>query len=231
MLRGEETLVTPGTPFVLNCLRMTTTLHFDHPGRIAIGAAVGLGVSGVVALQSPIPAWELDLTMWINGAPDWVASVLYPVMQLGTVLAPLLLAVVVLVWKRDTWTAAAAVIGGVATWFAAKGVKQLVERGRPLQYLPEIDVREGSGTGLGFISGHSAVAACTALVAMTVLPRRSRPVVALLAVLVGIGRIVHGVHLPADVVGGWSFGVLVGLATVEVMGRLRARCTEQEDAA
>lgn len=208
---------------MLNCIGMTSALHFDHPGRIAAGAGAALMVSGVIAMQSPLPQWELDLTMWLNGAPDWVASALYPVMQLGTVLAPLLLAVVVLVWKRDVWTAAAAVIGGLATWFAAKGVKQLVERGRPLQYLPDIDVREGSGTGLGFISGHSAVAACTALIAMTVLPRRARPVLVLLAVLVGVARIVHGVHLPLDVVGGWSFGVLVGLATIEVLGRIRDR--------
>jgi len=217
---------------VLNCIDMTSALHFDHPGRIAIGAGATLMVSGVIAMQSPLPQWELDLTMWLNGAPDWVASVLYPVMQLGTVLAPLLLAVVVLVWKRDAWTAAAAVIGGLATWFAAKGVKQLVERGRPLQYLPDIDVREGSGTGLGFISGHSAVAACTALIAMTVLPRRARPALVLLAVLVGVGRIVHGVHLPLDVVGGWAFGVLVGLATIEVLGRMRDRASmpDQESA-
>jgi undecaprenyl-diphosphatase len=208
---------------VLNCIDMTAALHFDHPGRIAAGAGATLMIAGVIAMQSPLPQWELDLTMWINGAPEWVASVLYPVMQLGTVLAPLLLAVVVLAWKRDVWTAAAAVIGGLVTWFAAKGVKHLVERGRPLQYLPDIVVREGSGTGLGFISGHSAVAACTALIAMTVLPRRARPVMALVAVLVGVGRIVHGVHLPLDVVGGWAFGVLVGLATVEVMGRLRNR--------
>jgi membrane-associated phospholipid phosphatase len=210
---------------------MTTTLHFDHPWRIAAGAVGALAVSGLVAMQSPLPQWELDLTLWINGAPDWVASVLYPVMQLGTIIAPLLLAVVMVVWKRDLWTAGAAVIGGVVTWFAAKGVKQMVERGRPLQYLPEIDVREGTGTGLGFISGHSAVAACTALIAMTVVPRRLRPVLVLLAFLVGVGRIVHGVHLPADVVGGWGFGVLVGLATIELMGRLRARLASPERSA
>lgn len=210
---------------------MTAALHFDHPWRIAAAAVAGLAVSGLVALQRPVPQWELDLTVWINGAPDWVAHALYPVMQLGTVAAPIAFAVVMVLWRRDWWTAAATVVAGVVTWFAAKGVKQLVERGRPLSYLPDIDVREGSGTGLGFISGHSAVAACTALIAMTVVPRRWRPLFVVLAVLVGVGRIVHGVHLPADVVGGWSFGVLVGLATVEVMGRLRGALEAKEAAA
>jgi glycosyltransferase 2 family protein len=198
-------------------------LHFDHPWRIAAGATAALAVSGVIATQDPLPSWELSLTTWINNAPDWVATALYLPMQLGTVIAPLGFAIVVVLWKRDWWTAAASVAGGLTAWFAAKGIKQVVERGRPLQYLPDLDVREGSGTGLGFISGHSAVAACTALIAMTVLPRRARPWLVAAAVAVGVGRIVHGVHLPADVTGGWAFGVLVGLGTIELFGRLQHR--------
>jgi membrane-associated phospholipid phosphatase len=50
--------------------------------------------------------------------------------------------------------------------------------------------------------------------AMAALPRRWRPLPAIVAFLVGVARIVHGVHLPADVVGGWSFGVLVGLGAL-----------------
>jgi undecaprenyl-diphosphatase len=210
---------------------MTAALHFDHPWRIAGIATATLLASGLLALQDPIPEAELDLTIWINSAPDWVAGLLYPVMQMGTLVAPIGVALAVVLWKRDWWAAATAVLAGVVTWFAAKVVKAMVERGRPLQYLPDIDVREGSGTGFGFVSGHSAVAACTALVAMTVLPRRWRPVVVLVPVLVGLGRVVHGVHLPADVAGGWSFGVLIGLATVELMGRLRDRSTSRRGAA
>ncbi len=209
---------------------MTASLHFDHPWRIAGVAGTALVASGLLAKETPIPGWELDLTVWINSAPDWVAHGLYLPMQLGTVLAPIGFAAVMVAWKRDWWTASASIVAGVFTWFAAKGVKQVVKRGRPLQYLPDIHVREGSGTGLGFISGHSAVAACTALIAMTVLPRRWRPVIVLVPVLVGLGRIVHGVHLPADVVGGWSFGVLVGLGTVELMGRLRDRLSARRGA-
>lgn len=210
---------------------MTTALHFDHPWRIAGGAAFTFVVASAIAAQDPLSKRELDLTTWINSAPDWTASALYPIMQLGTVIAPIGFAIAVVVWKRDWWTAAASLVGGVFTWFAAKGVKEVVQRGRPLQYLPDIHVREGSGTGLGFISGHSAVAACTAIIAMTVLPRRWRPVLVLVPFLVGLGRIVHGVHLPADVVGGWAFGVLTGLGSVELFGRLRGRFARRSGAA
>jgi membrane-associated phospholipid phosphatase len=41
--------------------------------------------------------------------------------------------------------------------------------------------------------------------------------------IVGMARIVHGVHLPADIVGGWSFGVLLGLGGLAVADALRSR--------
>jgi undecaprenyl-diphosphatase len=176
--------------------------------------------SWLLAVQRPVPGWELDLTRAINDVPDQVATVLYPVMQLGTVLAPFLVAAIVLVWRHDLALAAAAVIAGLIAWFGAKGIKKLVERGRPLEFVPGLEVREGTGAGLGFVSGHSAVAATSAVVLAAVLPPRVRPLAALIAATVGIARIVHGVHLPADVVGGWSVGTLIGLAAVSVVDRV-----------
>lgn len=203
---------------------------FAHPVAIAGGALAVLAGSAAVALQDPVPSWELSLTRWINDAPDLLASPLYPVMQLGVVLAPLALALVIVVVGRDRPAAVAVVVSAVVAWFGAKAVKQLVDRGRPLEYLPGIDVREGDGQGLGFISGHSAVAAATAVTLMAVLPRRARPVVVVLAVLVGVARIVYGVHLPADVVGGWAFGALVGLGAVELLDAWRARAADSDAA-
>jgi undecaprenyl-diphosphatase len=176
-----------------------------------------------VAVQRPLPAWELRLTEWINDVPDWVASALYPVMQMGTFAGPIIVAVLIAIFRRDLVLSVAVVLTGLVTWFAAKGVKKMVERGRPLTYLPDIVVREGDGTGIGYISGHSAVAASAAIMVMVALPRQWRPLAAVTAVLVGIARIVHGVHLPADVVGGWSFGVLLGLAGLWVAGSIPSR--------
>ena len=62
------------------------------------------------------------------------------------------------------------------TWFGAQGVKQIVHRERPFAFLPEIHVREGTGNGLGYLSGHSAMARpSVAVVALTVV---SPPLVA-----------------------------------------------------
>ncbi len=190
---------------------MADRARLAHPGVVAAVAALSLAISTAIAARDQVGRWELDLTQWINDAPQWVADALYPVMQLGTLLAPFLVAIVIVVIRRDWLLALATIVAGLIAWFGAKGVKKVVARGRPLQYLPDIHVREGNGTGLGFISGHSAVAAASAIMLMVALPRRWRPAVAAAAALVGIARIVFGVHLPADVVGGWSFGVLVAL--------------------
>lgn len=186
-------------------------------------AGVGLAGTYAVAVRRPVPQWELDVTTWINEWPDTVATGLYPVMQLGTLGGPAVVAIAIGLIRRDWWLSLATMVTGIVAWFAAKGVKRLVDRDRPLGYLPEVLIREGDGTGLGYLSGHSAVTASAAIMAMVAMPRRWRPVAAALAVLVGLARIVHGVHLPADVVGGWSLGTLLALGGLAVLDLAEGR--------
>ncbi len=185
--------------------------------KFAVAAAVALGVSAVVALRDPVPAWELELTELINGVNDAAGTLTYPIMQLGTLGGPLLVAAGIVMFRRDWWLGGAAAVSGVLAWFGAKGVKRIFDRSRPIEFLPDIIVREGDGTGLGFVSGHSAVAATAAVYAMVALPGRWRIVPPVLAGTVGIARMVHGVHLAADVFGGWSLGVLIALGTLRLL--------------
>lgn len=193
---------------------------FRHPFRIVSVAGVGLAASYAIAVQRPVPSWELRLTEWINDVPDSVGSVLYPIMQAGTLGGPIGVAVAIAVVRRDWLLSAATVAAGFAAWFGAKGVKRVVERDRPLGYLPDVVIREGDGTGLGYVSGHSAVAATAAVMAMAALPPRWRPVPVVVALLVGVARVVHGVHLPVDLVGGWSLGVLIAFAALWLVDRV-----------
>jgi undecaprenyl-diphosphatase len=196
---------------------------FRHPGAAAAASVVALAASYLVAVQRPVPMWEQELTETINDLPDAVASMLYPIMQLGTLGGPVVAAGLVYAIRRDWLLSGAIVAAGVFTWFGAKGVKRVVDRGRPRAFLPEIVIREGDGSGLGFISGHSAVAAVSAVMVMGVLPVRWRWVPPLLAALVGIARVVHGVHLPADIIGGWAFGTLIGLGALGLVDVARTR--------
>ena len=38
----------------------------------------------------------------------------------------------------------------------------------------------------------------------------------------GVARIVHGVHFPADIVGGWSLGIVLGVVVTCATGRRSA---------
>ncbi len=194
-----------------------------HRGLTAAASAAGIAASYYTARQRPLPAAELDLTETINSVPDALATALWPVMQLGNVFGPVIVAGAMAIQLRQwQWPVATAAVGAV-TWLTAKFVKDTVERGRPAAYLPGIDVREGDGGGFGYLSGHSAVAAAAAVMVMSILPPRWRAVPIVVAWLVGIARIVYGVHLPADVVGGWGFGVLWGLLALWLTEMLTGR--------
>lgn len=188
------------------------------PHRIptAVASAALLAGTALLARHRPVPSWELDITTWLNGAPDPVGWVLYPVIQVGSLVGPTVAAVLIALWGRDRVHALSTAVAGLVAWFGAKAIKSIVERGRPGAYLPGIDIREGSASGYGFISGHAAVAAMTAVCLVVIVPPSRRWVLVVLAATVGIGRIVYGVHLPADVIGGWAFGYLTGLLALVV---------------
>ena len=194
-----------------------------HPWVIVGIAFVALLASWIVAVQDTLPGWERSLTRWINDAPDWVAHAMWPVMQGGTLIAPFVVALVIGLVRRDWFVAGVVVIVGVITWVGAQGVKRIVGRERPGALIADLHVREGTGGELGYISGHSAMAAAIAVVTFTVVPRRWWPLLVAAVAIVGIARVVHGVHLPADLVGGWAFGTLVGLVGVTVIDWHRPR--------
>lgn len=195
--------------------------ELSHPRIIAGTALAALTTSFIVAVARPLPSWELRLTEAVNDVPDVVGWALYPVMQLGTIGGSLAVAVAIAVFVRDRVLSSAVLLTAIVTWLVAKGVKRLVDRDRPLAYLPDLIVREGAGTGLGYASGHSAVAASVLIMAMVAIPSRWRPAAAGVVGLVGVARIVYGVHLPADVVGGWGLGVLLGLGGLALACRVR----------
>jgi undecaprenyl-diphosphatase len=182
---------------------------------LLVAAALGFALTLPIAVHRPVPQWELDWSETINDAPDFLEYILWPIMQLGTFWAPIIVGIVAgFVWNRRRGVAVIA--AGLAAWLLAKVVKDIVERGRPLEYIPDINVREGSGTGLGFISGHTATAFAIATALLPVLPRWGRIIAYLLAAVVGLARIVWGVHLPFDTLGGACAGIMCG-AIVELV--------------
>jgi membrane-associated phospholipid phosphatase len=179
-------------------------------GRVAIAGATLL-IGGIAASRG-VPAWEGSVFLKVNGMPDELYPVLWPVMQLGNVWVGTAAAAGAALLIRRPRAAIVLLATPVTAWMLAKGVKAVVDRGRPDAVGLVVHQRGTAETGLGFISGHATVAFALAGALAAHLRRPWRDLLLGLAGAVGISRIYVGVHLPLDVVGGAACGLLIGEA-------------------
>jgi len=178
--------------------------------RVVLGLAI-FGLGFLIAQRGELPMLEHDLFRIVNNLPEIFFPVVWVVMQLGNVVAvPVVAGIAALTGRfrmaRDL------LVSGVLAYFAADLVKSVVGRERPAGLL-DANLLDGNVTGIGFISGHAAVAAALATAAVPYLSRRGRRVAWVLAWTVAIARVYVGAHLPLDVLGGaavgWALGSLV----------------------
>jgi undecaprenyl-diphosphatase len=143
----------------------------------------------------------------------------WTIMQLGNFLAIPAVALVAAIWRR--WRLAIGMlIGGVVTYYLAKVVKSIVERGRPASLLDNVHFHGAAATGgRGFVSGHAAVVTLLVVLAWPYLGRRGRIAVVAVAVFVCLARVYVGAHLPLDVLGGAALGLAVAGLVQLALGR------------
>ncbi|WP_280430131.1 flippase-like domain-containing protein [Nocardia brasiliensis] len=186
-----------------------TQRHLGDAVRVTLGVAA-LGISALVARHTEVPALEVDLFRVINDLPSWVMPILFVVMQLGTIGAVGVVAVAALCTRRVRLARDLAAAGTLAYLLAIE-IKSLIGRARPDVLLDELNLRTQQG-GLGFVSGHAAVAAALAAAASPWLPRPWRRIVWALAGVVAMSRVFVGAHLVLDVFGGAALGWTVAAA-------------------
>ncbi|SDC15630.1 undecaprenyl-diphosphatase [Geodermatophilus telluris] len=190
-------------------------------GRDAALAAAGALVLVLAALpveRTSVPAAEAAVFHAVNGVALVPFVLVWPVMQLGNVLvvpASALVAAALRHWRL----AAGLLLAGAGTYLAAKGIKDVVVRGRPDGLLDGVVVRGAAARGRGFLSGHAAVVTTVLTVAWPWLGHRARVAGVAAATAVCLARVWVAAHLPLDVVGGVGLGLLVGGVVLLLVGR------------
>lgn len=191
----------------------------EHSLRYALQVVFGTLALSVTALWSSnqrVPSLERRAFGVMNGLPDILNLILFPVMQAGSLAAVFITGCFALLARRPR-LAGLIVLAGGSAWILAKFVKRMVERGRPEGLVPDVVIRGLAQMGGGFPSGHAAVVAAMATVASPYLSTWGRVAVWLTVAVVALSRVYVGAHLPLDSVAGvlvgWVTGSLINLAT------------------
>lgn len=177
-------------------------------------------VSTVLVRDDAVPAAELDIFEWINGWPDALAVPLWPFMQFGMVIAPIVAGGIAFYIRRQRDPALGLALGGFIMWLLAKVVKEIVGRPRPGGLLEEVNYRvDGGPDGIGYVSGHAVVALLIVVVAAPYVGRKWTGVLLFLGLLAGTLRVYVGAHMPLDIVGGAGLGIVAGALINLITGR------------
>lgn len=105
------------------------------------------------------------------------------------------------------------VIGIVISDAALLLVKSSYFRGRPYEVLSNVNLPFGADEGSSFPSGHTT-RAFTLATLFTLFKGRRYLFAIIAAGLVGLSRVIIGVHFPLDVLGGAVFGITLAFITV-----------------
>jgi membrane-associated phospholipid phosphatase len=181
------------------------------------GTAMLAGSWVVVTATDEIPDVEMRVFSALNELPDALWPFVWAPVQIGSFVGSLLVVTATAVVTREPRLTASALLASQGAYWGAKAVKHLASRGRPVDEMASVRVRERA-TGLGYVSGHSAVAFALAAVLGSATPAAWRVVPLAVATIVGLGRVYAGVHLPLDVVGGVGLGILAGIASRWALG-------------
>jgi membrane-associated phospholipid phosphatase len=188
---------------------------------VIVGAGAAFFVLARRARRGTVTAREERAFRRINGLPRTLLAPVWVVMQAGSLTAVGVAAVVA--GSRSRSTGAGIGVAGTAVWALAKAIKRFVRRGRPSQHLDHVSVRGARQAGLGFPSGHAAVATTLAVVGSRILPDGCRWVSGATAIGVGAAREYVGAHLPLDIAGGVALGVAAGTLTNMVLDGVATR--------
>lgn len=158
----------------------------------------------------------------VNGLPDTLHVPLWAVMQSGS-LAAVFAAAGMQARRQPAARTITMVLAGVTVWAGVKVVKPLAGRGRPVAELAHVAIRGQKQSGLGYPSGHSAVAATLAVALAHERGAATGAFALSVAALTGGARMYVGAHLPLDIAGGLAIGLLGGGLAMRVLDGMEGK--------
>jgi membrane-associated phospholipid phosphatase len=179
--------------------------------RWVVAGGMAVFLTGAALARRPgTSAVETALFRAVNRLPAAVLVPGWPIMQLGSLSG--VAAGAVLAAPTSPATARRTAVWGTATWGGAKLLKRVARRDRPDPSIGTL-VRGRAQRGLGYPSGHAAVAVVVASIAGPCLSAPWRRGLRVAALAVGPLRMYVGAHLPLDVAGGIALGLAAGAAS------------------
>jgi undecaprenyl-diphosphatase len=191
---------------------VTAREPWGRTGHLLVAAAglVVVAVCSLIARDGTVGPSERGVFHAINDLPGWLYPVLWPFQQFGNLLVALGVGVIVAVWLRRWWVAAAIGAAVVLKLLLEKILKEIVQRSRPGTTIGDITMRgDVSAHGLSFVSGHAVAITAVAGLLTPILPRAWKWVPWVFVVLNAVARVYVGAHNPLDVVGGVGLGLVI----------------------
>ncbi len=153
----------------------------------------------------------------LSQIPIWAKLSLFLSYPLTYILIFLLIIWAIFFSKKKMYNFSLLFLSGIFSWFVANIFKSILRINRPFVDLEIIPLH--SEMGFSFPSEHMAVFTAIAVV-MFLINKKAGFIFLIIAILIGLSRIVIGVHYPLDIVGGLFVGVLVGLLFIKLFKKI-----------